>query len=176
MEESSEAKNILRQFENSINKNTPFVEPGFFNSLFFLYTNKVIKQGLKKPIDFDVLYKLREKTGLENCLEKYSKTSPKDGFMKRFLFVLGWDQFRSTFFIMMAYFCQIPIPIVIRNYLEWYQDPEADFIKGVYLALIFVFIVAMKPIVSERSLIYQHENTAVINNLIMVRKLIFKPN
>ena len=51
---------LLKEFEGSANRDKDLVESGFFNKLFFLYTNKLISEALKEDFGFNKIYRMRE--------------------------------------------------------------------------------------------------------------------
>ena len=60
--ENTLSKNeILYKFENSKNKDILLRPFNFLNLFYHIYINKVIEEGLKKPFDFDMFYKVDSK-------------------------------------------------------------------------------------------------------------------
>lgn len=164
---------ILNKYENSVNKDKPFILPGFWNSLFFSYMNRIVDAGTKKPFDFDMTYKPLDFLVIENLFKSFNAT-PGKSFISRYLKMMGCSQVMGAITIATGYFSQIPIPILIGKFLEWYQDPDAEFKYGLYYAGFFCLIAMVKPMIGERSLIYTFRNSVAVSGILIVRKFILK--
>lgn len=54
--ENFEEMTPLEKYNQSITKNLPLSEPGFFNQWLFYFIDKVINNSQKQNFDFDLLY------------------------------------------------------------------------------------------------------------------------
>jgi hypothetical protein len=80
-------------------------------------------------------------------------------------------QIAGTTSIALGYFAQIPIPILIQKFLDWYQDPDAPLSTGFFYIMFFCIIAIWKPVVGERGLMSIFKNFVKVNAIMMVRIL-----
>ena len=145
------------QYEKSINKHIPFLEPGVFKQTFVTYTNKLVKQGLKQPLRFKHMYKQYppldyEKTSdhLEGELRnKHEQVKSKKLRFTNIIFkMLGRDFTIQSVIYCIAYFSQVPVPIIIRYMLVWleteYEDRDWKRNLGYYYAGAFSLCVILR--------------------------------
>ena len=109
---------FLQEFENSANKDKDLVESGFFNKLFFLYTNKLITDAIKEDFGFNKIYKIRDECSSEAVMTRFRSSDPKEAYQRKIYRLFTWDIVRMFVPSTTAYLVQIPSPIIIRSILK----------------------------------------------------------
>lgn len=84
---TEEDQDILTQYENSVNKDKPYVEYGLMNSLFFLFINKIVRISKKESFSFKHMFKPVEFLNVKNLYSKINQTKRKT-FTSKYLEIL----------------------------------------------------------------------------------------
>lgn len=131
-------------YEKSPYKDIPYMQGHCFDKILFTSCNKVIKNGQKKSFDFDSLYKPPKEISyeyfsdrIEDLVKKNNQLPKKQQKEFRTLMRLATNPYYNLGFIysIIAYLMKLPIPILVKNLLEWISDPSADSKEGYYYGL-----------------------------------------
>jgi hypothetical protein len=64
---------ILNKYESSENRHKPYIEDGCWNAFFFSYMTKLVNLALKRPFDFELMYKPEEDLDLDYIHARFKK-------------------------------------------------------------------------------------------------------
>ena len=148
-------------YENSINKDTEFLGYGIGNIACHSFLNKVLQQGLKRPFNFDCMYKLPkyleytqiEERASELMTPEYKQLIIED---KKSIFdlyhqLVGFKYKVGVFFGTSSRTMIVLLPVLLKWLIEWMEEreeaenPEDENLRGIfYAALITGLMVTNK--------------------------------
>ena len=137
-------------YENSINKDTEFLGYGIGNIVCHSFLNKVLDQGLKRPFNFDCMYKLpkyleytqiEHKTGQLLTPESRQKIlEDKKSIFGLYHDLIGFKFKLGVFFAVSSRIMIVLLPVLLRWLIEWLEERgeggsyEDDDLRGIYIA------------------------------------------
>lgn len=160
--------------ENSENREINLIDGGITSTLFHSHLNKIFKKHTKIKISFKNLYKTTDdftnKT-ITKKLTKYLKESKngqkfeknEESFINLFISFAGWNLIEGGILSVLSTGATIPIPIIIKNLMNYIKDDKnIDFKNAYFYSILLILCVFLSNLFRHWSLhsIYYSETLA----------------